>query len=69
MPDWSIEFYEDEGMIILRGKVPLKHLHAIATKFCKPDWVMDSERSREYDATFVFCKPELARESLHAVNQ
>lgn len=68
MPDWSVEFHE-EGMVILRGKVPLKHLHAIVSKFCGIDWVMDAERTKDYDATFVFCKPDLARGSLHAVNQ
>jgi len=68
MNNWSLEVYE--GYIVFRGAVPINEFQALCKRYCSNQWAVDMQWAKELDATFVICKPELAKEWIKdAVNQ
>jgi len=61
MSTWCLEIH-DEGYVVFRGAVPLKEFQNVVKKYCHEHWKVDMQWAKELDATFVICKPELAKE-------
>ena len=55
---------------MFRGAVPINEFQALCKRYCSNQWAVDMQWAKELDATFVICKPELAKEWIKdAVNQ
>lgn len=61
MASWSIQV-NDEGYVVVRGNVPIPEFQNIINKYCNDNWKVDMQWAKDLDATFVICKPELAKE-------
>ena len=46
----------------MRGNVPIPEFQNIINKYCNDNWKVDMQWAKDLDATFVICKPELAKE-------